>query len=167
VIKSKEESGLGLQSAKGKNIALLSKLNWRFHTEKEALWVRVLKLKYCNQRRRVAANANRLPCSHIWAEMKKGMNTFTKGSKWLVGRESGLNVWQNDWTNGGSLRGLIQGPITRQASLSEVKDFMMDMGWDWGKIPFELRLEIKRLIQATPVTLLSRGVDKLAWSGSP
>ena len=95
------------------------------------------------------------------------MNTFTKGSRWLVGRESGLNVWQNDWTNGGSLRGLIQGPITREASLLEVKDFMMDMGWDWGKIPFELYLEIKRLIQATPVTLLSRGVDKLAWSGSP
>ena len=36
VIKSKEEGGLGLQSAKGKNIALLSKLNWRFHTKKEA-----------------------------------------------------------------------------------------------------------------------------------
>ena len=43
----------------------------------------------------------------------------------------------------------------------------MNTGWDWGKIPFELPLEVKRLIQATPVTLLSRGVDKLAWSGSP
>ena len=65
MIKSKEERGLGLQSVKSKNIALLSKLNWRFHTEKEAPWIRVLKLKYCNQRRRVAVNANRLPCSHI------------------------------------------------------------------------------------------------------
>ena len=36
MIKSKEEGGLGLQLAKGKNITLLSKLNWRFHTEKEA-----------------------------------------------------------------------------------------------------------------------------------
>ena len=36
VIKSKEEGGLGLQSAKRKNIALLSKLNWRLYTEKEA-----------------------------------------------------------------------------------------------------------------------------------
>ena len=99
--------------------------------------------------------------------MKKGMDTFNKGSRWLVGKESGLNVWQNNWTNGGSLRALIQGPITGEASLLEVKDFMMDMGWDWGKIPFELPLEIRRLIQATPVTLLSRGVDKLAWSRSP
>ena len=65
MIKSKKEGGLGLQSAKGKNIALLSKLNWRFHTEKEALWAKVLNMKYCNSRRRVATNANRLPCSHI------------------------------------------------------------------------------------------------------
>ena len=48
VTKSKEERGLGLQSAKGKNIAILFKLNWRFHTKKEAPWVRVLKMKYCN-----------------------------------------------------------------------------------------------------------------------
>ena len=48
--------------------------------------------------------------------MKKGMDTFNKGSRWLVGRDSGLNVWQSNWTNGGSLRGLIQGPITREAS---------------------------------------------------
>ena len=44
---------------------------------------------------------------------------------------------------------------------------MMDTGWDWGKILFELPLEVKRLIQAILVTLLSRGEDKLAWSGSP
>ena len=55
----------------------------------------------------MAVNANRLPCSHIWAAMKKGMDTFNKGIRWLVGRDSGLNVWHNKWTNGGSLRRLI------------------------------------------------------------
>ena len=99
--------------------------------------------------------------------MKKGMDTFNKGSRWLGGRDSGLNVWQSNWTNGDSFRGLIQDPITREASQLEVKDFMIDTGWDWGKIPFDLPIEVRRLIQATPVTLLSRGVDKLAWSGSP
>ena len=38
VTKSKEEGGLGLQFAKGRNTALLAKLNWRFNVEKEALW---------------------------------------------------------------------------------------------------------------------------------
>ena len=46
VTKSKEEGGLRLQIAKGRNVALLSKLNWRFHKEGEAPYV--LKMKYCN-----------------------------------------------------------------------------------------------------------------------
>ncbi|KAL0006038.1 hypothetical protein SO802_013599 [Lithocarpus litseifolius] len=50
VTKPKDLGGLGLQSAKGRNTALLAKLNWRFHTEDDALWVRVLKKKYCTNR---------------------------------------------------------------------------------------------------------------------
>nr|XP_023914532.1 uncharacterized protein LOC112026083 [Quercus suber] len=42
VTKPKEEGGLGIQAAKGRNQALLVKLNWRFRMEKDALWVRVL-----------------------------------------------------------------------------------------------------------------------------
>lgn len=110
--KSKEEGGLRLHSTKGRNISLLSKLNWRFHTETEAPWVRVLKMKYCNKRRRVAVNANKLPCSFIWTTMKKGRDTFNKGSRWLVGKDSGLSVWHSNWTNEDTLRELIQGPIT-------------------------------------------------------
>ena len=49
VTKSKEERVLGLHSAKGRNIALLAKLNWRFQIESEAPWVKVLKMKYCNK----------------------------------------------------------------------------------------------------------------------
>ena len=42
ITKTKNERGLGLQAAKKKNTALLAKLNWRFHQEKDFLWVRVL-----------------------------------------------------------------------------------------------------------------------------
>ena len=49
VTKPKLLGGLGLQSAKGKNIALLAKLNWRFHIECDALWAKVLKYKYCTR----------------------------------------------------------------------------------------------------------------------
>ena len=37
VIKSKDDGGLGIQAARAKNIALLSKLNWRMYHEKDAL----------------------------------------------------------------------------------------------------------------------------------
>ena len=42
IVKSKEECGLGIQEARAKNIALLSKLNWRMYHEKDALWVKVI-----------------------------------------------------------------------------------------------------------------------------
>ena len=136
VTKSKEEGGLGLQIAKGRNVDLLAKLNWRFHTEGEAHWVRVLKMKYCSQRRKEVANADTLPCSSTWTAMKKGVDTFNKGSRWLVTKNSNLNIWHNNWTNGGPLRKLIQGPISQETNALEVKDFMLDVGWDWEKLTF-------------------------------
>ncbi|KAK7837167.1 transcription initiation factor tfiid subunit 1 [Quercus suber] len=39
VTKPKELGGLGLQSTKGRNMAFLAKLNWRFQTEKDSLAV--------------------------------------------------------------------------------------------------------------------------------
>jgi len=37
VTKLKEEGGLGIQSARGRNLALLTKINWRFQIEGESL----------------------------------------------------------------------------------------------------------------------------------
>ena len=37
IVKSKEEGGLGIQEVRAKNIALLSKLNWRMYHEQDAL----------------------------------------------------------------------------------------------------------------------------------
>ena len=43
---------------------------------------------------------------------------------------------------------------------------MLDTGWAWEKIPFELPHDIKMLIQATSTAFTRRGVDKLAWADS-
>ena len=56
--------------------------------------------------------------------------------------------------------------MTREAKLLEVKDALTDSGWDWGRIPFALPLDIKNLILATPVSITSRGIDRLVWVGS-
>ena len=39
--------------------------------------------------------------------------------------------------------------------------------WDWSKIPFNLPLGIRDEIQATPIPLIARNNDKLAWKYSP
>ena len=63
VTRSRKKGGLGLQFARGRNTSLLAKLNWRFHSEKEILWARVLRNKYCNRQRTSSVNSNKLPCS--------------------------------------------------------------------------------------------------------
>ncbi|XP_050258784.1 uncharacterized protein LOC126703748 [Quercus robur] len=93
VTKPKSEGGLGLQTAKGRNVSLLAKLNWQLHTEGESSWAQVLRAKYCNAQRLQSRNVRNLPCSRVWSAVKKGADTFNKGIKWVVGRNSNLRFW--------------------------------------------------------------------------
>ena len=78
VTRAKDEGGLRLQTVKERNIALLAKLNWRLNTENETPWAKSLKAKYCNCRRVNTPNANRLPCSCVWAAIKKAGRSSPK-----------------------------------------------------------------------------------------
>lgn len=51
ITRPKAEGGLGIQASKPKNLALLAKLNWRYHTEEDKDWVKVIKNKYKNLRK--------------------------------------------------------------------------------------------------------------------
>ena len=85
VTKAKDQGGLGIQSARGRNQALLAKLNWRFRMEKDALWAKDLRSKYCNSRRLHARAKDKLPCSRVWKAIQKGSDVFHKGIRWIPG----------------------------------------------------------------------------------
>jgi len=57
----KDLGGLSLQMAKGRDTALLAKLNWRFHAENDTLWVRVLKKKYCTSQELISSTGPGCP----------------------------------------------------------------------------------------------------------
>ena len=135
VTRSKEEGGLELQTAKGRNTTLLAKLNWRFHSEDKALWAKVLRLKYCSPQRINSRNARKLPSYRIWKRMLQGEETFKKGAKWLSGFDSNLDFWNDTWTSHGPLRKIIQGPLSREATNIKIKDVVDFSGrWDWSSI---------------------------------
>ncbi|KAL4625853.1 hypothetical protein ACB092_05G055100 [Castanea dentata] len=167
VTRLKEVGGLGLQTAKGRNTALLAKLNWRLHTEGDALWARVLKAKYGTRQRTEARNKSSLPCSTTWRGIMKGEEVFKKGVKWIPDFESNLSFWFDCWTNLGPLRQVIHGPLTRESSHLRIRGVITPYGWDWSVIPFDLPTELKAEIQAIPTPIVARGGDKLAWSHSP
>ena len=113
---------------KGRNTTLLVKLNWRFYTEEDALWMRVLKRKYCSNKRLNAVNMDRLPCSQIWRAIKKGRETFNEGSMWVVHRGSTLSFWLDNWTCKGPIRSLIHGPLMKQANGRLKMFWLMEVG---------------------------------------
>ena len=149
VTKPKSEGGLGFQTARGRNTALLAKLNWRFHIEKEALWSQVLRQKYCNHQRINSRNMDKLPCSQVWKGMKKGMPIFQKGVRWMPGRESDLSFWFDRWTNSGPLRGTVIGPLTQEEANLKVREVASMGNWDWSRLSLEIPLDIRLEIQAT------------------
>ena len=163
----KDVGGLSIQAAKGRNTALLAKLNWRFHTEKDSQWAKVLRLKYCTNRRLISRDEARLPCSRTWRRMKKGEPVFKKGINWVPGYNSKLSFWHDNWTKAGILRNIIQGPLTTESNLLEVKDVASLEGWKWNLLQIEIPDEVKRVIQATPFSCVARNQDKLAWKPSP
>ena len=157
---------MGLQTAKGRNIALLSKLNWRLHIERESPWARVLRAKYCSAQRIHSRNVRNLLGSRVWSAVKKGADTFNRGVKWVVGSNSNLRFWFDHWLFEGSVRQMIQGPLSLADQHLRIKDILKDGFWDWDCLSCEILQHIKYIIQATLYALTSTGGDRLAWVAS-
>ena len=86
---------------------------------------------------------------------------------WMIGRDSNLRFWWDNWTGKWPFCCMIHGPLTRGADQWKVSEVLSNFSWDWGQIPFDLPFKVKSLIQAIPISCTSRGQDKLAWSGNP
>ena len=167
ITRDKEVGGLGNQAAKSKNTALLAKLNWRFKTEKSALWVRVLSHKYRGQRSRPINLLKTTSCSSTWAGIKKGEDIISKGAKWVVGKDSGLSLWFDKWLTKGTLRSCISGPLNRGEDKVRLRDISSFLGWNWEGISFSFPKEILMEIKATPIPYSMLREDRLSWSSSP
>lgn len=162
----KDLGGLSLQMAKGRDTALLAKLNWRFHAENDTLWVRVLKKKYCTSQRINFKYGARLPSSPTRKGLKRGEDIFNREVKWIPGQGSNLNFQSDCWTNLGPIRHVIYRPIPQEFLDLKVKDFTTPFGWDWSIIPFEFPPNVKAEIQGVPTPIFAGGGDKLAWKPS-
>ncbi|OIT34135.1 putative ribonuclease h protein, partial [Nicotiana attenuata] len=90
VITTKEQGGLGLQSAKNKNLISLSSLAWRAMTNASALWSKMLIHRYAN-------NKPVINTSFIWKSIIKGRSFCSKGITWHPCKNSLLSVWHSNW----------------------------------------------------------------------
>ena len=147
-------------------MAYLSKLNWRFHEEKNALWSQVLRKKYLSQRRLRSSNERSLPSSRTWKALQKGKMIFNAGTRWSLGRDSDISFWFDNWTSEGPLRNLLHGPLTREEEELRIDDVATESGWNWCKISMVLPAEIYMEIKAMPYSRVSDEKDKLIWAAT-
>ena len=135
-MKPKDEGGLGIQAARAKNIALLSKLNWRMYHEQDALWAKVILKKYCPNSRGRSRDPEKLPSSPNWKAINLGFSIFKKGIAWGIGNGVGVNLWMDNWVNGESLRAMIEGPLRQEELSLKVSDLCDYQAWNWDLISF-------------------------------
>lgn len=126
----------------------------------------MLKSKYCTKRRLTTRYPNKLPKSNVWAAISKGEKIFDKGTKWILGRESNLSFWNDNWAVKDPIRSLIEGPLIREEEHLKVKDVISGDGWNWTRVSMEIPDRIVQKTKATPFSLTTRGKDRLAWKAS-
>jgi ribonuclease HI len=167
ICRPKKDGGLGLYSAKPRNIALLAKLNWRLVEEKDSLWAKTLLAKYCpngpldiNERTSRSGSSN-------WRGLKMGHEIFRKGIRWVVRNGHSVSFWHDNWVGNKPLREVIQGPIPPLEECFCVVDVIEGVGfWDFSKISFNLPDNIRDAIRAVNVCSLSNQEDSIAWDSS-
>ena len=49
----------------------------------------------------------------------------------MVGRDSELSFWHDNWFSVGPLRSLVQGPLSIEEENLRVKEVVSTDGWDW------------------------------------
>ena len=90
-----------------------------------------------------------------------GREVFKAGVKWIIGRNSEVNFWMDNWVPQGPLKSLVQGLLNRDEENLKVKEVLMNNAWNWDKISFDLPLSIKLEVQATPFAIAVRREDRL------
>ena len=122
---------LVFRNVRKKNIASLAKLSWSILTNKEDLWVRVLKGKYLS-------NGPHPPWpvknskSHIWKSISIAQASISNAIKWIIGNGSSVKLW-DDWCCGSTnLMELIDNNITSLLLDVKVSDVITDSNcWDF------------------------------------
>ena len=104
--------------------------------EQDALWTKVLLKKYCSTSRVRSRDPEKLPSSPTWKAINLGFPIFKKGIWWGIGNGHEVRVWLDNWINGESLRGIIEGPLRQEDVEVTVAALCHDHEWRWDLLSF-------------------------------
>ncbi|XP_019164336.1 PREDICTED: uncharacterized protein LOC109160503 [Ipomoea nil] len=80
ITKPKEQGGVGLRRLREMNLAFLTKLGWRLHTEKENLWAKVVLAKYMHGTSEDCNYTKKKACSNLWRGICEAQPILSEGT---------------------------------------------------------------------------------------
>lgn len=123
----------------------------------------MLSHKYRGQRRRSTNLLNITSCFPIWASIKKGEDSVSKGAKLIAASNSGLSLWYDKWLDTGTLKSRICGLLKRGEEDIILKDVASFFGWRWEGLSFDFPKSILLDMKAIPIPFSNQREDRLSW----
>ncbi|GMI83350.1 hypothetical protein like AT4G29090 [Hibiscus trionum] len=176
----KEVGGLGLFNLRVKNRALLNKWMWRFGSEKQDLWRRVIVEKYNMDECMMVPNItpSRIT-SWVWRNISSPVlnpnDSFVSNLRWVLGDGESIRFWSDHWTEVKSLKDAFL-RIFRLAS--NPSGFVCEYGikvdnqWRWTITLRRVLFEWEKSVWEEFLEVLSRAskcsndTDQLKWCGT-
>ena len=94
--KAKLDGGLGFRNFQAFNLAMLAKQGWRLLSNPDSLCAKVYKVGYYPNGDILNSKLGCRP-SYTWRSIFKGLEVVWKGSRWKVGNERLIHIWEDKW----------------------------------------------------------------------
>ena len=94
--KAKLDGGLGFRNFQAFNLAMLAKQGWRLLSNPDSLCAKVYKVGYYPHGDILNSKLGCRP-SYTWRSIFKGLEVVWKGSRWRVGNERLIHIWEDKW----------------------------------------------------------------------
>jgi hypothetical protein len=93
-----KDGGLGIRNLRRFNQALLGKWLWRYATEREAYWRKVVEIKYGSMEGDWCTKQVERPFGvGVWKHIRRGWELFSKFIRFEVGDGTRIRFWQDVW----------------------------------------------------------------------
>ncbi|KAL8487914.1 hypothetical protein ACS0TY_024272 [Phlomoides rotata] len=154
-----EEGGLGVRSIRHANDSFICKLAWDILCNK-TLDTSMLHDRYISGRSRPRHYGSH---SSIWPGIRRHLGRLEDGSRWIVGKFSNINFWNDNWL-GYTISEKIGIPqFFADGLMSTIKDYFFDGLWHFDEDFLLKHTDIVRDILSVHI---SRGEDTRVWGHS-
>ncbi|OMO56897.1 reverse transcriptase [Corchorus capsularis] len=169
VCKPKVYGGLGLRSMELHNRVLLQRTAWRFISEPNSLWVRLLKSKYGipdDVISFVSSHGTKPVWSYSWRGLFGALKDLASGLKWRIGDGFTARFWIDRWLEKPIVDSLDEIPLYVDEDV-RVKEFILASGaWNSEFLFAQLPLDVALQVLGYPLPMVDPREDSYVWAAT-